>query len=345
MTRFHRATIRIGGVAEYGASRYVGEMSMRAAPALSWTTAFAPATVANLGPGFDILGLALDDALGLGDTCEVALQPAGQWSLEVTGDGGRLPTDPAQNAAAVVARAVLERAGVQAGLAMRLHKGLPLGSGLGSSAASAASAALAANAAIGAPFTRRELVAQGRVGEALCAGSPHPDNVAPALLGGILLMAPDPDALPDGLQIVRLPVPERLRVAVVIPELEVRTADARAALPKHVPVADAVTTAAHVGLMVSALYEGDLARLGLGTRDVLHQPYRAPLVRGFVAARAAALASGALGVGLSGSGPAMFALADGDSAAHRAGEALVRSFAESGVVATWRAGRIAPPQP
>ncbi|HWN66325.1 MAG TPA: hypothetical protein VNM90_01735, partial [Haliangium sp.] len=157
-------------------------------PSAGWQRAFAPATVANLGPGYDVLGLALDPALGLGDTCAVRRTDGDGIAIAVDGDGGRLSTNPAENCASVAARAVLDRAGVRTGLEIRLHKGLPLGSGLGSSAASSAAAALATNLALGAPFTRRDLVDCARAGEAVAAGTPHPDNVAPSLLGGLLLM-------------------------------------------------------------------------------------------------------------------------------------------------------------
>ena len=349
-----------------------------------WYRAFSPATVANLGPGYDVLGLALDPALGLGDTCAVRLTDGDRISVAVEGDGGRLSTRPEENCASVAAAAVLAAVGRRTGLEIRLHKGLPLGSGLGSSAASSAAAALATNLALGSPLTRRALVDCARAGEAVAAGTPHPDNVAPSLLGGLLLMVERvPQGEPDGapapaasgmpaleprpagmpaleprpagmpalepqsagmpaLEIVRLPVPEGLRVAVVIPDLEVRTADARAAIPPRIPVADAVHNLGAIALFISALHDRDLVRLGQATRDRLHQPYRIPLMRGFDEARRAALAAGALGAGMSGSGPAMFALADGDAAARAAGEAFVAAFQSLGIAAHFMSGRVAP---
>lgn len=304
-----------------------------------WSSAFAPATVANLGPGFDVLGLALDPALGLGDTCRVRRSQTDGIRLTIEGDGGRLPTGPSENVASVAAAAVLRRIGATGqGLDIHLTKGLPLGSGLGSSAASAASAAIATNLALGSPLSRRELIDAGRAGEAIAAGTPHPDNVVPSLLGGLLLMVDEA----DGLRIVQLPVPPSLRVSVVIPELEVRTADARKVLPAAVPMADAIANIASMGLFVSGLYEGDLRRVGRGVQDRLHQPYRIPLVRGFHVAREAAEGVGALGVGMSGSGPAIFALADGDVSAARCGAAMAAAFESLGIGARWVAGGIAP---
>lgn len=314
-----------------------------------WHRAFAPATVANLGPGYDLLGLALDPAIGLGDTCEVRRAQGEAIAIQVEGDGGRLSTRPEENCASVAARAVMQRAGAGGGLEIRLHKGMPLGSGLGSSAASSAAAALATNAALGAPLSRMELVDCARAGEAIAAGTPHPDNVAPALLGGLLLMV-ERDGDSEGesasadmpaLTIVPLPVPEALRVAVVLPDLEVRSSDARAAIPARIPVADAVFNIGSIALFVSALFQGDLVRLGEGTRDRLHQPYRVPLMRGFDEARSAALAAGALGVGLSGSGPAMFALAEGDERAAACGRAFVSAFEGLGIAARFVSGAVA----
>jgi len=307
---------------------------------MTWTSAFAPATIANVGPGFDVLGFALDPAMGLGDTCDVRLVSGHGMHLTIDGDGGRLSTDPALNVATVAASRVLQLAGVETGLELRLHKGLPLGSGLGSSAASAASAASAVNAALGNPLTRAQLFDPGRAGEKAAAGFAHPDNVVPALVGGFLLMVERDD---DELQVVPLPVPDQLAVALVIPDLEVRTELARKAIPAEIPVADAVSNAAHIALLVSALYDSDLDRLGYAIHDRLHQPYRTPLVPGFGDARERALAAGALGVGLSGSGPAMFAFARGLDSARACGEALAAGFIDRGTAARWVAGSVAAP--
>lgn len=300
-----------------------------------WKSAFAPATIANVGPGFDVLGLALDPATGLGDRCDARLTDSG-ITLEVTGDGGRLSVDPDKNVVGVVARAVLELAGARTGLALRLTKGLPLGSGLGSSAASAAAAALATNEALGCPLTPEQLIPAGRIGEGLASGSPHPDNVVPALLGGAVLVV-DTETEPgrgafSRLSLVRLPVPTALRAVVAIPQLELNTADSRRALPKTVPHGDAVFNAGRLALLVSALYDADFPRISAGVADRLHQPYRIPLVRGFEQARAAALAAGALGVGLSGSGPAIFALTTDEHAA-AVQAAFISGWAEAGVTA------------
>jgi homoserine kinase len=309
-----------------------------------WFEAFAPATVANVGPGFDILGLAIAESVGLGDHCAVRLSAGSGTELSILGDGGKLPADPEMNVATVAARHLLSAANWHGKLEVRLTKGLPLGSGLGSSAASAAACLRAVVAAYSAtqssesiPIREEWVLAAGREGERLAAGSPHPDNVVPSLLGGFRLMF-DTDA---GFINESLPVPDWLRVVVAIPELEVRTADARAVMPAQVPMGDAVANAAHVGLLVSALFNGDKITLSRAIHDRLHQPYRVPLVRGFETARERALQRHAIAVGLSGSGPAVFAFATNETAP-AVGTALVDGFAASGVKARTAHGPIEP---
>ena len=194
-----------------------------------WFEAFAPATVANVGPGFDILGLAIAESAGLGDWCRVRLTEGSGTTLSVEGDGGRLPTDPSENVATVAARHLLDAAGYVGRLEVHLKKGLPLGSGLGSSAASAAACLRAVIAAYHAlpsqvqvPLREEWVLDAGRAGECLAAGSPHPDNVVPSLLGGFRLMFDHEDRLINE----PLPIPGWLRVVVAIPERG-RMADAR----------------------------------------------------------------------------------------------------------------------
>ncbi len=314
-----------------------------------WFSAKAPATIANVGPGFDVLGMALHASMRLCDRVTLRVLPPGapgpRFSVTVRGDGRRLPREPDLNVASVAAKAVFALAGSDAGFELRLSKGLPLGSGLGSSAASAAAAAIAANEALGRPLTLRELIPAGRAGEAIAAGSPHPDNVVPALLGGVQLVVDTDDAHPsraDGsLEIVSLPVLHALRVVVVIPQLEVRTADARRAIPSEIPHSDAVFSASRLALLVSAFYERDLARLRVAVADRLHEPYRGPLITGFEPARAAALGAGALAVGISGSGPAMFAFVESELVGNLVARAFVAGFASAGVKARAVVGRIA----
>lgn len=287
-------------------------------------TAFAPATLSNLGPGFDCLGLAVD---GLGDVVEVVASDTPGATIDgIDGDGGRLPWEPALNTASVAAASVLRRAGCVDGVRLRIRKGLPLGSGLGSSGASAVAAAVATRALACPELPDAELLAACMDGEGASSGSPHADNVAPSLLGGIVLIRPG-----DPLETVRLPVPPGLALALVHPDLEVRTLEARRALASQISIADAVHQAAHLGSLVSALYDGDLERLGRSVSDKIAEPARRRFIPGFDAAMAAARGAGALAGSISGSGPTLFAFARGLEAARQIAEAMRAALAAEGI--------------
>jgi homoserine kinase len=287
-------------------------------------TVFAPATVANLGPGFDVLGLALANP---GDTVTARLHPEPGVHIDaIEGDGGVLPTDPDKNTAGIAARETLARAGLtEIGVGLTLRKGLPIGSGLGSSAASAAAAAVAVNVLVGSPLRKSDLVAPCVEAEAAVSGR-HADNVAPALLGGLILVRSV-----DPLDIVRLPLPDGLAVVVVTPDFELHTRLARAVLPKQVPLTDLVRNTANLGGLVSACYTGDLALLGRCVTDRVVAAARAALVPGADAVIAAALDAGALGSSISGAGPSVFALCRSPRSARDAAEAMVGRFREVGL--------------
>ena len=285
--------------------------------------AFAPATVANLGSGFDVLGLAL---MGAGDTVTARLvAEPGVRIFAITGDGGRLSSDAARNTAGIAATHTLRRAGMDAGIELEICKGLPLGSGLGSSAASAAAAAWAVNLLLGSPLRRAELIAPCVEAEAAVSGR-HADNVAPALLGGLVLVRSV-----DAADIVRLPLPEGLMVAVVTPVHEVSTRDARAALPADVPLAQYVRSTANLAAFVSACYSGDLALLSRALEDDIVTAARAKLIPGCREVIAAALGAGALGSSISGSGPSMFALCRSERSASEAAAAMREAFRGAGL--------------
>ena len=287
--------------------------------------AFAPATVANLGPGFDVLGLALDRP---GDTV-VARRVPGSGpavvSIEVEGDGGCLPKDPAKNTAGIAALATLEAAGADAAVALTLRKGMPIGSGLGSSAASAAAAACAVNALIGGPLRRGELIAPCIEAEAVIAGR-HADNVTAAVLGGLILVRSI-----DPLDYIRLPTPAGLSIAVVTPAIEVSTHQARAALPDVIPKADVVRHAADLAAMVAALYGEELDLLGRCLGRNFFAGRRLEAIPGGAAALDAALDAGAIGGSVSGSGPSLFALCHSSGLACRAATAMTKAFAAVGL--------------
>ncbi|QXD15336.1 homoserine kinase [Rhodocaloribacter litoris] len=264
-----------------------------------------PASLSNLGPGFDAVGLCLD---GWGDVIEARVVEEPGVHL-LPGEGAVAWTPPpsvAENTAGMAAHLVMQRLGVEGGLALRIHKGIPPGSGLGSSAASAVAGAWAANVAFGGGLekTDGDLIEAVLEGETVASGSRHGDNVLPALLGGLVLVDPD-----DPARHRRVGVPPGLSIAVILPQVQVLTKAARAILPQEVPLRDAVRNAAAFAFLVDAFRAGDWETVGRCIMaDRLVEPVRAPLVPCYEAVRRAALDAGACGCALSGSGPALFAL-------------------------------------
>ncbi|HUI69808.1 MAG TPA: homoserine kinase, partial [Spirochaetia bacterium] len=234
---------------------------------------FAPATVANVASGFDVLGFALEtpgDAVSLRRASEKKITVA-----SVDGDGGKLPRDPAKNTAAVAVQAYLTKIGLPFGVEISLTKMMPLSSGLGSSAASAVAAVYGANLLAGSPLSRRELLPFTMAAEKVACGTAHADNVAPSLLGGFVLVRSY-----DPLDVVQLPVPQGLSCAVAHPHTEVRTQDARAILKKEIRLADAVRQWGNLAALVASLYNGDLQLLGRSLQDVVAEPARSILIPG-----------------------------------------------------------------
>ncbi len=285
---------------------------------------FAPATVANVASGFDVLGFALERP---GDCVELVRKEARRVDIvSIEGDGGKLPRDPAKNTAAVAVRAFLEKIGHPFGVDIHLRKQMPLSSGLGSSAASAVAAVFAANLLAGSPLERKALLPFTMQAEKVACGSAHADNVAPALLGGFVLIRSY-----DPLDVVRLPVPAGLSAAVVHPHTEVQTADARRILKKELKLSDAIRQWGNLAALVAALYEGDHELLGRSLLDVVAEPVRSLLIPGFARVKASALAGGALGCSISGSGPSVFALCASLEQARRVGQAMQESFRREGL--------------
>ncbi len=279
-------------------------------------TAFAPATVSNVACGFDVLGFPMAEP---GDTVSARFigTPGTVEIDDILNDGGRIPREPGKNTASVAARAMLETLGEKRGVALTITKGLPLSSGLGGSAASAAAAVVAVNALAGGTASVDQLVAAALIGEGLGAGGAHPDNIAPAICGGFVLVRhPSP---PD---IIRLPVPDGLTCVVIHPELEIETAKARALLGTTVGLKDAIKQWANLGALVHALHTSDFDLLARSLEDSVAEPKRAPLIPGLANIKQAAMAAGALGSSISGSGPSIFALCRGRAAADRVAAAM-----------------------
>ncbi len=288
--------------------------------------AFAPATVSNLGPGFDVLGLALTEP---GDTVEGELRDEpGVEIVEVSGATVPLSLDPTDNVAGIAAASVLERSaglGPTRGIRLRVRKGIPIASGLGGSAASSVAGAVVANELLGRPFSPHQLVESALAGEQRAARSAHGDNILPCLLGGIVLLrslAP--------LDVVCLPVPAALHLAVVHPHCLVSTAEARALLDgRQYPLASSIGNVANIAAFVAALYRDDLRLLGRSIVDHLVEPVRASLIPGFARVKRSAVAAGALACSISGSGPTMFAVADSRPCAEAAARAMREAFADA----------------
>jgi homoserine kinase len=296
-------------------------------------TAFAPGGVGNVGPGLDIMGLAL---AGPGDS--VSAEWSGVRGIQILDPGHpELPSDPDRHTAGLAARAVLERADNErreGGIALRVRKGLPLSGGQGGSAASAVAGAVAVNALMGNPLDRDALVRACLAAEESVSGR-HADNIAPSLLGGIVLIR----SL-EPLDLVQLPVPPDLCVVVVRPDQRLRTAEARSVLPPTVSLAVALYQAAQVGAMIAALATTDYALLGRAIEDRIAEPARARLLPGFSEAKQAALAAGALGSSISGAGPTAFALVQGLDAGQRVGSAMAAAYAASGHASEVRVAQI-----
>jgi len=292
---------------------------------MSWAvTAFAPGSIGNVGPGLDILGLAV---AGDGDT--VRAEWRSESGLRILDPGHpELPREAERHTSGLAARAVLRRAGNVAaggkGIGLSVRKGLPLSGGQGGSAASAVAGAVAVNALLGEPLGHLELIEACLDAEEAVAGR-HADNIAPSLLGGfVLIRSMDP------LDVVRLPVPAELHVVLAKPEHRMRTVEARAVLPRDVSRAVALHQAAHVAAMVAAFALEDYELLARSVDDRIAEPVRAGLLPGFAEAKAAALAAGALGSSISGSGPTAFALARGRESAERVARAMAEAYRAGG---------------
>jgi homoserine kinase len=293
--------------------------------------AFAPGGIGNIGPGLDILGCAVT---GPGDAVTATRIDGSGVRVDETGHPD-LPSDPERHAAAIAALEVMRRAGAtNLGIALRVEKGLPLSGGQGGSSASAVAGAVAANALLGTPLSDRELLLAALAAEERVAGR-HLDNLAPAMLGGILLIrSTDP---PD---VVRIPVPNALRVVLVHPSQQLRTAEARAVLPRTIDRVTAFMQAADVAAMVTAFHTGDFDLLRRALHDRIAEPARAPLLPGFVEAKQAALDAGAYGCSISGAGPTAFAFADSDALAERVAQAMQAAYGARGLTSSARVARI-----
>ena len=311
----------------------VAESRMRAAPgaatgassgeAVREATAFAPASVGNIGVGFDLLGHSIE---GPGDRAFVRRIDAPVVTITaIDGDSAgaaQLPREAERNTAGRALIELREQYGIAHGFELRLHKGIALGSGLGGSAASCVAALVAANAVLDQPLTRDQLYPLALLGESVASGSVHGDNVAPMLFGGVVLATPT--------RALRLSAPP-LYCAVVHPHHVVETRLAREVLSEPYPLRQVVQHSEHLALFLTGLARGDVELIAEGLRDVLIEPRRASLVPGFAEVKAAALAHGALGASISGAGPSVFGWFTSAAQAEIAAAAMQVAFAAVGL--------------
>lgn len=273
---------------------------------------FCPATIANVSCGFDVLGLCLD----FGD--EMTITKTNQKGIRITEIiGADLPLDTKLNVAGVAGLALIEKLNPDFGFEMSIHKNIKAGSGIGSSAASAAGAAFGINALCGYPLSNKELVYYAMQGETLASGTAHADNVSPALLGGLTLVRSY-----DPLDIISIPSPSDLYVTVIHPQIELKTKDARSVLKENISLKKATIQCGNLGGLISGLFTNDYGLIGRSLHDELVEPVRSILIPHFVELKQAAAESGALGSGISGSGPSVFALSKGLETAQRTAQTM-----------------------
>lgn len=287
---------------------------------------FAPATVANMICGFDILGFAVDEP---GD--EVYMQRVEECGVRIRsiqGDDGRLPLDPDKNTVSACVKMLLSHLGLgeEIGIEIDLIKHMPIGSGLGSSSASTVAGLFAINALLGNPLTKNELMPFCVEGERLACGHGHADNVAPALMGGITLIRGY-----EPLDIINLPVPEDLVAGIVFPQVDVPTRDARQLIKEKVSLKDAVNQWGNIAGLVAGLYRSDYELIGRSMHDVLIEPTRAILIPEFYEMKRIAMEAGVLSFGISGSGPSVVAISKGAEAAQVAVDRIQEHLTANGI--------------
>lgn len=282
--------------------------------------AFAPATVGNVGIGFDILGhtvRAVGDRVRIRRTATPGVRIAA-----ITGIAGPLPLEAEKNTAGMALVSMGQALGLDFGMELTIDKGIPLGSGLGGSAASAVAAVVAANALLERPLTKLELLKFAMQGEAVASGSVHVDNIAPSLFGGLVLTVGI-----DHPRTKQIPVPPAVRCVLVHPHMFLSTREARRILRKTVDLSDVVWQTANLAGFIAGCYTNDLEMIRDSFEDVMIEPQRAQLIPGFKAVKQAAVSNGALGCSISGAGPTVFAWCE-EHYAEGIRAAMVEAFAE-----------------
>ncbi len=283
---------------------------------------FSPATVANVSCGFDVLGFCLDT---IGDQMVIRKTPI--KGIKITKIvGADLPFEAEKNVASVSALALYNHANPDCGFEIEIYKNIKPGSGIGSSSASAAGSVFAINQLLGNPYSPTQLTGFAMKGEAVASGAEHADNIAPALFGGFTLVK---STAP--LQVLQLPTPKELYATIIHPQIEVKTSEARAILPKNIPLQDAITQWSNVGSLVHALHTNDYKLLSQALIDVVVEPHRSQLIPYFNQVKTDAIKAGALGVGISGSGPSIFALSQSKKNAEAVAIAMHNTYSKTNI--------------
>lgn len=287
-------------------------------------SAFAPATSANLGVGFDILGLALD---AVGDTVTLTKREDKQIVIEKINSVTGLPLEPTKNTASFAVQKMCEDLGIEAGFSLQIDKGIAMGSGMGGSAASAVAAVVALNGFLSAPVSKERLVEYALYGEEIASGGRHADNVAPCIFGGITLIrsiAP--------MEVINLPYPE-LYCVIVHPHLQVETKSARGILSPTVPLKKYIEQSAALAAAICAFYQKDVELLRRSMLDLIIEPQRAALVTGYYDVKQAAIDASAISATLSGSGPSLLAFCESKTGAESVAKAMLAAFKQHQVEA------------
>ena len=263
---------------------------------------FSPATVANVSCGFDVLGFCLDS---IGD--EMVIRKTDKKGIHITKiEGFDLPFEAKLNVAGVSALAMYNTIDVDFGFEIEIYKNIKPGSGIGSSAASAVGSVFGMNELLGKPFNKSQLTEFAIKGEALASKCEHADNLAPALFGGFTLVKSI-----SPLQILQIPSPKDLYATIIHPKIEIKTSESRALLPKQIALSDAITQWANFGSLIHGLHTSDYNLIKDSLHDVVIEPHRSKLIPHFNELKNAAINAGALGTGISGSGPSIFSLSNG----------------------------------
>lgn len=283
---------------------------------------FCPATIANVSCGFDVLGLALD---AVGD--EMVVRKTAEKGIKITKlTGQNLPMETHQNVAGVAGLAFLAESDYNGGFEIEIYKNIKAGSGIGSSAASSTGAVWAMNQLLGKPFSNLELVKFAMEGERLASGVAHADNVAPAIYGGFTLVRSY-----TPLDIVRINSPSQLFATVIHPQIEIKTSDSRKILKTTISLVDGIKQWGNLGGLIAGLYTEDYALIGRSLEDFIVEPIRSILIPGFDKVKSESLLAGALGCGISGSGPSIFALSKGEANAEAVANAMRNVYQKIGI--------------